>query len=168
LVLEGLATTGARVSQLARVEVGDLQDGPADPRIMMPTSRKGNGKKTILRRPVPISADYAKRLRETAQGKAADAPLFVKPSGAPWSKSDHYRLFARVLKAEGVAVDDGAIITITALRHTSIVRQLVANVPVHVVAALRDTSVAMIERTDSRHIADHTDAMARAAMFRVA
>jgi integrase len=168
LFVEGLATTGARVSQLARVEVGDLQDDRADPRIMLPTSRKGNGKKSVLRRPVPISGEYAKRLRESTQGRAADAPLFVKPSGEPWSKSDHYRLFARVVKAENVSVDDGALITINSLRHTSIVRQLLGNVPVRVVAALHDTSVAMIERTYSRHIADHTDAMARAAMFRVA
>jgi len=167
LFVEGLASTGARVSQLARVNVGDLQDDRADPRIMMPSSRKGNGKKTVLRRPVPISADYAKRLRETAEGKVVDAPLFVKPSGQRWSKSDHSRLFARVVRAEKVTVDDGAIITINALRHTSIVRQLLANVPVRVVAALHDTSVAMIERTYSRYIADHTDAMARAAMFSV-
>lgn len=168
LFVEGLAATGARVSQLAGVEVRDLQDNRTDPRIMMPSSKKGNGKKSILRRPVPISSEYAKSLRKTAQGKADDAPLFVKPSGEPWSKSDHYRLFARAVKAGDIAVDDGSVVTINALRHTSIVRQLLANVPVRVVAALHDTSVAMIERTYSRYIADHTDAMARAAMFRVA
>ena len=64
-----------------------------------------------------------------------------------------------------VTTDDKAAITISALRHSSIVRQLLGNVPVRVVAALHDTSVAMIERTYSRYIADHTDAMARAAMF---
>jgi hypothetical protein len=100
-------------------------------------------------------------------GKATDAPLFVKPSGQRWSKSDHSRLFARVVKAEAISVEDGKIVTINALRHTSIVRQLLGNVPVRVVAALHDTSVAMIERTYSRYIADHTDAMARAAMFSV-
>jgi hypothetical protein len=71
-----------------------------------------------------------------------------------------------VKKAEVVA-HDGAVITISALRHSSIVRQLLANVPVRVVAALHDTSVAMIERTYSRYIADHTEAMERAAMFSV-
>ena len=47
---------------------------------------------------------------------------------------------------DGVAVDDGALITIGTLCHSSIVRQLLANVPLRVVAALHDTSVAMIER----------------------
>jgi integrase len=134
---------------------------------MMPSSRKGNGKKVALRRPVPISPDFAKRLRQTAKGKAADAPLFVKPNGERWSDSDHLRPFARVVKKSGIATDEAAVITISALRHSSIVRQLLANVPVRVVAALHDTSVAMIERTYSRYIADHTDAMARAAMFSV-
>jgi integrase len=165
LFVEALASTGARVSQLARVNVGDLQDDRADPRVMVPSSRKGNGKKAVLRRPVPISPDFAKRLRKTTEGKPADAPLFVKPSGVRWSKSDHSRLFARVVKTKEVRTDDDTVVTINALRHSSIVRQLLANVPVRVVAALHDTSVQMIERTYSRHIADHTDAMARAAMF---
>ena len=165
LLVEGLASTGARVSQLACVNVGDMQDGRSDPRIMMASSRKGNGRKTVLRRPVPISIDFAKRLRQATEGKPADAPLFAKPTAERWSKSDHSRLFARLIRKSEVIVDDGTVVTISALRHSSIVRQLLANVPVRVVAALHDTSVAMIERTYSRYIADHTDAIARAAMF---
>ncbi len=165
LLVEGLASTGARISQLARVNVGDMQGGRPDPRFMMPSSRKGNGRKTVLRRPVPISIGFAQRLRNASEGKQADAPLFAKATGERWSKSDHSRLFARVVNTAEVAVDEDAPITISALRHSSIVRQLLANVPVRVVAALHDTSVAMIERTYSRYIADHTDAMARASMF---
>jgi integrase len=165
LLVEGLASTGARISQLARVNVGDMQDGRPDPRIMMPSSRKGNGRKTVLRRPVPISIGFAQRLRNASEGKQADAPLFAKATGERWSKSDHSRLFARVVNTAEVGVDEDAPITISALRHSSIVRQLLANVPVRVVAALHDTSVAMIERTYSRYIVDHTDAMARASMF---
>jgi hypothetical protein len=43
-----------------------------------------------------------------------------------------------------------------ALRH---VRQLLANVPIRVVAMLHDTSVAMIEKTYSKYIADHADVL---------
>ena len=43
-------------------------------------------------------------------------------------------------------------VTIYALRHTSIVRQLLGGVPTRVVAAGHDTSVAMIERHYSTHI----------------
>ena len=48
-----------------------------------------------------------------------------------------------------------------ALRHSSIVRQLLAGVPVRIVAAGHDTSVAMIERNYSRYITDHADALVR-------
>jgi len=37
-------------------------------------------------------------------------------------------------------------------------------VPVRVVAALHDTSVAMIEKNYSRYIADHADELARATL----
>lgn len=55
--------------------------------------------------------------------------------------------------------------TIYALRHSNVVRQLLADVPIRVVAVNHDTSVAMIERTYSRHIADHADALARRALL---
>ena len=40
-----------------------------------------------------------------------------------------------------------------------------AGVPVRVVAVNHDTSIVMIERTYSRHIGDHADAIARAALL---
>ena len=46
LLVETAAVTGARVSQLARLEVADLQADRPDPRLMMPSSRKGKGVKT--------------------------------------------------------------------------------------------------------------------------
>lgn len=80
----------------------------------------------------------------------------------PWKKSDHSRRFARVVEATGLDPDE---VTINALRHSSIVRQLLAGVPVRVVAVNHDTSVVMIERTYSRHIGDHADALARVALL---
>ena len=58
-------------------------------------------------------------------------------------------------------------ITLYALRHTNITRLLLANVPVRVVAALHDTSAQMIERTYSRYIADHSDALVRRALLQL-
>jgi hypothetical protein len=52
-----------------------------------------------------------------------------------------------------------------ALRHSSIVRQILAGVPIRVVAVNHDTSIAMLERTYSRHIGDHSDALARIALL---
>jgi integrase len=164
LLVEMAAATGARVSQLARLEVQDLQDGRGDPRLMMPSSRKGRGQK-ISRRPVPIPAGLAAKLRNSAEGRTEDAPLLTKPIGAPWKKSDHSRLFVRAVKAAGLDPDE---VTIYALRHSCIVRQLLAGVPVRVVAVNHDTSVAMIERTYSRYIGDHADALARVALLDIA
>jgi integrase len=181
LLVETAAVTGARISQLARLEVEDLQDARDDPRLMMPSSRKGRGEKKIARRPVPIPAGLAAKLRNVAKGRPTDAPLLIKPTNklrndtgeknpaAPsltrWKKSDHTRPFARAVKATGLNPDE---VTLYALRHSSIVRQLLAGVPVRVVAVNHDTSVVMIERTYSRYIGDHADALARVALLDIA
>jgi hypothetical protein len=61
----------------------------------------------------------------------------------------------------GARPDRGHLCT---LRHTSIVRAILANVPLRVVAANHDTSVVMIERNYSAFITDHSDAISRAAL----
>jgi hypothetical protein len=161
LLVEVVASTGGRVvSQVARLEVQDLL---ADPwRLMMPSSKKGRGQKKVLRRPVPIPESLAVRLRHVAQGRPDQAPLLIKPSGEPWRKSDHTRLFACAAEQAGL---DPAEVTINSLRHSSIVRQLIAHVPARVVGINHDTSVAMIEKTYSKFISDHSDAVTRAALL---
>ena len=156
------AVTGARISQLARLEVQDLQDGRGDPRLMMPSSKKGRGQKKILRRPVPIQRNLAARLRAAARGRTGTERLLVKPDGNPWGRTDHSPRFARVVRRADL---DPVTVTIYALRHSNIVRQLLGNVPVRIIAANHDTSVMMIERTYSRHIGDHADALARQALL---
>jgi integrase len=123
MLVEVAAVTGARVSQLAGIEVQDLQADRAEPRLMVPTSRKGKGTKKVLRRPVPIPGKLAERLQTLAADRPPTAPLLAKPSGAPWKKSDHSRLFARAAKA---AEQDPEEVTIYALRHSNIVRQILA------------------------------------------
>lgn len=68
------------------------------------------------------------------------------------------------LKPEAIAPYALEEVTLYALRHSSIVRQILRGVPLRVVAALHDTSVAMIERNYSRYIAGQADAIARAAL----
>jgi integrase len=162
LLVEFAAVTGARVSQLARLEAQDVQADRSDPRLMMPSSRKGRGQKKIMRRPVPIPTGLVTRLRLGMADKPADAPLLVKSSGAPWKRSDHSRLFRRAATGAGV---DPSKVTIDALRHTNIVRQILAGVPIRVIAVNHDTSVAMLERTYSRYIGDHADALTRTALL---
>jgi integrase len=169
LLVEVAAVTGARTSQIARLDVQDLQDSRIDPRLMMPRSRKGREKK-ITRRPVPIPPSLAAKLRDSVGGRQLDAPLLSTPvkrrnpssKSLRWGRSDHSKLFARAVRAAGL---DPNKVTIYALRHSNIVRQLLAGVPVRVVAVNHDTSVVMIERTYSRYIGDHADALARKALL---
>ena len=51
------------------------------------------------------------------------------------------------------------------LRHSSITRQLLRGVPCRVTASNHDTSVAMVERTYSKFIVDHSDQLTRAALL---
>jgi hypothetical protein len=55
-----------------------------------------------------------------------------------------------------------------ALRHSSIVRGIRANLPIRLVAALHDTSVEMIERHYSRWIVDGLEEMAARAVVPLA
>ncbi len=165
LLIEVAAVTGARVGQLARLEVQDLQADRPDPRLMMPSSRKGRGTKKVASRPVPIPKSLGAKLRTLSIDRPVTAPLLAKPSGAAWAKSDHARLFTRAAKAAGQDPDE---VTMYALRHSSIVRQILAGVPIRVVAVNHDTSIAMLERTYSRYIGDHADALARGALLETA
>jgi hypothetical protein len=85
----------------------------------------------------------------------------MRPSGEPWHSADIGRPFARVRAAVGL----GPEVTAYALRHSSIVRQLLANVPARVVAASHDTSVKMLEQTYSRFIGDHSDTLIRRSLL---
>jgi integrase len=161
LLVEVAAITGTRVSQIARLEVQDLQDDRAAPRLMMPSSRKGRGRK-VERRPVPIPASLAVRLKAASGGRAADAPQLLRQIGSRWRKGDHARPFRKAAITAGL---DPAEVTLYALRHSSVVRALLAGVPVRVVAATHDTSIVMIERTYSKHISDPADALSRRALL---
>jgi len=80
------------------------------------------------------------------------------------SAKQYGRVWRRTQQQITAAGLDRREVTIYALRHSSIVRQLLAGVPVRVVAVNHDTSIPMIERTYSRYIGDHADALARKAL----
>jgi integrase len=166
LMVEIGAVTGARLSQLSRLEVADLQAEGPEPRLFMPLSAKGRARnKRHERRPVPITTALASVLKHEAAGRPSDAPLLLRANGERWGhgRSRHHRNdFRAVVEAAGLDPDE---VTLYALRHSSIVRQLLANVPIRIVATLHDTSVKMIERTYSRHIASHSDEIARRALL---
>jgi integrase len=169
LLSDVLAITGARPSQAVRLCVEDLHDYPLRPKLMMPKSGKGGGKnraqKKHERYSVPITTQLAARLRAAAKGRSGDAPLLTQSNGSPWDKNPgqyYYRLVDRVVTTIGL---DSDVVTIYALRHSSIVRMLLQNVPIRLVASLHNTSVNMIERTYSKHIVEHSDDISRKALL---
>ena len=152
LFVEIAATTGARTSQVLRLTAGDLLD---DDRVMMPSSKKGK-RRRIERRALPLSPSLAAKLRMLAAGKPTDAPLLAV------AYPD--RIFRALAKRLGL---DGSV-TLYAMRHSSIVRMLLAGVPTRVVAAAHDTSVLMIEQNYARYIGDHTEGLLRGVLLDVA
>lgn len=137
----------------------DLKDGD-NPRLIMPVSRKGRGERKISHKPVPISVTLATRLRLAAKGKPKGALLLPKPDGAAWSKDDHSKLFARVAERLGLTGT-----SIYSLRHTMIVRSILRNITLRVIAAVVNSSVGELEKTYSAHIADFADEIARKSLL---
>jgi integrase len=161
LLVETAAQTGARLSQLARLIVADLLLEDGSPKLAIPSSRKGSrrGKPyKVSKRNVPISAALAAKLQSN---RSADATLLVRSDSRAWqsNRNDHMKLYAQAAKAAGVKG------SVTQLRHSSIIRSLLRGTPVRLTASLPDTSVAMIEATYSKHIADFGDEVARAALL---
>jgi integrase len=155
-----LASTGTRTSQACRLLVGDLQDGTA-PRLMMPSSRKGGKGRKSVRRPVPIPASLARKLKQAAAGRAPSTPLLVRSDGSAWNPNgmELWRLFAQVARRLGIEQ------TAYSLRHSSIVRALLAGTPTRVVAANHDTSTIQLERVYSAFISDHADTVSRRGLL---
>jgi len=168
------AVTGARFSQLAALTILDFQI--ENTRLMMPSSRKGKNREPGARAAVPASIDVMDRILPAVAGRASHEPLLLRWSyrktGGPgnWVKdkrqawgraSEIGELWAETIKRAGVSSDT----VMYALRHSSIVRGLVKNLPVRLVAALHDTSVEMIEKHYAAFIIDMTEDMARQTLI---
>jgi integrase len=150
------AETGARASQITRLLVSDLHGDM----LMMPSSKKGK-RRSVTRRPVPISAELAARLKRVAAGRAADEPLLLR-AGKAFNPVDTRHLqkpFAIVAERVGIKA------TMYALRHAAITRSLLAGVPARLVGANADTSLAMLERTYSRFISHHGEDISRRGLL---
>jgi integrase len=169
LLTDTLANTGARPSQAVRLRVEDLHDHPVRPKLMMPKSAKGGGRnrsaKKAERYSVPITVQLAVRLTLAAKGRAVGAPLLLQSDGRPWDNNpgqNYHRQVDKVVTAIGF---DPAKVTMYCLRHSSIVRMLLQNVPIRLVASLHNTSVAMIEKHYSKYITEHSDDVSRRALL---
>lgn len=96
LLFDVLDETGSRPSQVVRLKAEDVQadfidrhTGKRQPRLMMPVSRKGRGKKTGRSIPVPITPELADRM------KGRSGVLLKRADGTPWAETRLARHFAR-------------------------------------------------------------------------
>lgn len=175
-----LAATGARFDQVARITVADLQ--PDSGRVMVPVSHKGRGTKQTPHTAVPLPDDVIARLRRLAAGRPGHEPLlmrwhhrqdpgdkaagklpaWVRDGRRPWAAAaEMTRPWRAAVTAAGLPDD----LVPDRLRHSSIVRGLRAGLPVRLVAAVHDTSVAMIERHYAAFVVDATEELLRRALL---
>ena len=169
LFTDTLAVTGARPSQTRRLRVEDLHDHPLRPKLMMPKAGKGGSRKRAEKKQqrysVPITAELAASLKAAAKGRADHAPLLLQSDGSPWGDNPGAGYHNDVKKiVAAIGADPKA--TMYALRHSSIVRQLLKNVPVRLVAELHNTSTKMVEQHYSKYITEHSDDISRHALLR--
>lgn len=173
-----LAATGARFAQLRRMCVCDVQ--AAQGRVMVPESFKGKKQATAYIR-VQVGADTLAILAPAVEGRPPGAPLLehwrhvqVKTEARRnatqvWERGERgpWVTPSEMTRAWHQACEDAQVPPSTipyALRHSSIVRGLRFGLPIRLVAALHDTSVAMIERHYSRWITEGLDELAARAV----
>jgi integrase len=159
LLIELLASTGARTSQVLRLEVGDLEDAGSAPRLQMPSSRKGRNRR-IQRKALPISTALARALRAVAAGRPDSDRLLVRDDGRAWPWQIRV-MFQQVIAALGLE----ETLSPYCLRHSSITRALKAGTPLALVASSHDTSPAIIARHYAKFIVDNSDALLRKTML---
>ena len=167
-----LAATGARFSQIARLTVADVQ--ATQKRLMVPVSRKGRGVKNSSHVGVRVGDDVLAALAKATAGRKGSEPLLLRPRWQPvaavrWEKGprDPWHSAAELTRPWKAIIAKVGLARGTvpyALRHSSIVRGLRAGLPVRLVAALHDTSSAMIERHYAAFIVDAMDELAARAV----
>src|ERR1700751_2936416 len=104
LLVDVLAVTGARPSQVVRLRVEDLHHHPLRPKLMMPKSGKGGGRnrsqKKHERYSVPITVQLAAKLREAAKGRADDAPLLTQSDGSAWTGQRYHGHIDKIVPSD--------------------------------------------------------------------
>jgi integrase len=165
-----LAATGARFSQVQRITVGDVQADRL--RIFVPSSRKGHGR-VARHYAFPVGQDVIDALQPALSGRCAEeillcrwryvqakGRLWVKHRRGPWTSASEitrqWNSICRSLRVKNAVP--------YALRHSSIVRGIRSGLPIRLVAAMHDTSVAMIERHYARYIVDGLEELAARAV----
>jgi hypothetical protein len=159
LLVAVIAAVGARLSQVARLRVIDLEANRPDCRVQMPCSKKGRTRK-MMHAPVPIPRWLADLLVRECEGRGPEEPLLRRADGAPWPFGYRARHQDLLRAAAGGAKLDPTL-TLYWLRHSSIKRSLLAGTPIAITAKLHDTSVKMVEAHYGRFVLDLADQIVR-------
>jgi integrase len=166
-----LAATGARFSQVVRMRVGDVQRGQS--RLMVPVSRKGKGNKNSATA-VPVGKDVLDALLPAMTVRQNAALLLERwrykqrPGSIEWHRDGRcaWQTASEIVRPWSAIRQRASMPEVVpyALRHSSIVRGIRANLPIRLVAALHDTSVQMIEKHYGKWIVDGLDELAARAV----
>ena len=169
LLTDTLAVTGARPSQAVRLRVEDLHDHPVRPKLMMPKSAKGGDRNRSREKARALfGADHRAAGGQAESG--GQGPCRPCAAAAARRRQPLGRQSGRKLSSRGQARSSPPSAPILTRRCTRsgirrIVRMLLRNVPIRLVASLHNTSVAMIEKHYSKYITEHTDDISRHALL---
>jgi integrase len=172
LLVEVLAPFGCRPVQARRLRVCDLEpDAKGGPRLQMPSSLKGKGKKVITYTPLPLPPDLAARLVAETVGRDDDAPVLRNEVGNPWTEGELPDRFEQAAKAAKLpkraqAAKRGDHITVYSLRHSSVAAALLKGLPTKLVGDWHNTSEGEIRKHYAKYLTDTATAadMIRAAL----
>jgi integrase len=98
--------------------------------------------KSGANRRIVVPPAAAELFASAAEGKPADAPLFTRSNGKPWTKEN----WNKALAAAAAKAELPSNVTAYTLRHSTITDLVTAGLPLLTVAQISGTSVEMIEK----------------------
>ena len=114
---------------------------------------------------MPITVQLAARLKAAAKGRADDAPLLLQSDGSPWDKNpgqNYHRQVDKVVTAIGLDPAEVTMYALATLQHRPHAAAKCSDQAGGVAAQHR---VAMIERTYTGYITEHSDDISRKALL---
>jgi integrase len=146
-LVQGAVQTGARYGELCRLKVSDLN--PDSGTVAIRVAKGGKPRHVVL------TDEGLAFFNSICLGRLGAEPMFVKPTGAPWSKSDQ----AHPMKATCKRASISPYINFHGLRHTWASHAVMNGVPLLIVAKnLGHADTKMVEvhygHMSPSHVAD--------------
>ena len=139
-LIEGAYLTGARLGELAALDVRDFD--AARSLLVIHLGKTGA-------RVVSLSAESVRFFKVVVNDRPADAVLLARADGARWGKSEQHRPFKRA----AAAAELPATASFYSLRHSHISRAIEAGMPLSLLAENCGTSLLMIQKNYAKVLA---------------